>query len=394
MVRKIIIYSVVLLCLLSTDSFSQSLTDSLVVYYTFDGHSNDLSGNALHANVIGATLVTGHNGAADSAYFFDGLDDYILMPINSKLRPQLPITISFWVKMESLDVEDNKWVSTENVYNNYTGINVAMSASGAWHVTIGAGTGAGPSHRRTKTSASALSSIGTWHHIAAVMRSGTDVDLYVDCVNVGGSYSGSGGPLAYVDSAGNIGRIHGLTATPWTRYFWGALDEYAMWNRALSPAEISQLCTNGIQIEPECVLGVSYSKRNVSCNNFPNGKITVFVNGDNPPFNYSWGNGSTASVIDSLYGGTYQCVVTDSLSCEQTINVDIFEPMSLSPFTIINSPNPGDINLLVTGGVAPYTYNWSTGATSEDVFGLAPGLYFVQVTDFNGCSRIATVWLP
>ena len=44
-----------------------------------------------------------------------------------------------------------------------------------------------------------------------------------------------------------------------------------------------------------------------------------------------------------------------------------------------------------TGGAAPYTYSWSTGATSDTASGLAPGSHTVTVTDDNGCFGISTI---
>ena len=45
----------------------------------------------------------------------------------------------------------------------------------------------------------------------------------------------------------------------------------------------------------------------------------------------------------------------------------------------------GLIEITVSGGVAPYSFQWNTGATSEDLSGLAPGGYAVTVTDSVGC---------
>ncbi|MBL0051219.1 MAG: SprB repeat-containing protein [Bacteroidetes bacterium] len=56
-----------------------------------------------------------------------------------------------------------------------------------------------------------------------------------------------------------------------------------------------------------------------------------------------------------------------------------------------NGGNNGGINISIIGGVAPYTYIWSNGQTTEDIFGLAAGIYKLQVTDFTGFVDSVTV---
>ena len=52
------------------------------------------------------------------------------------------------------------------------------------------------------------------------------------------------------------------------------------------------------------------------------------------------------------------------------------------------SDEDGEIDLTVSGGVAPYTYTWNNGETSEDLFDVTAGFYEVTVIDANGCDVI------
>ncbi|MDA7823880.1 hypothetical protein N9A58_09860, partial [Opitutales bacterium] len=79
------------------DPNSTPLQRGLVAWYPFDGNASDMSGNGNHGTVYGATLGTDRHGAADKAYSFDGVDDYInlgnsLLPTNGD-----DWTASMWV---------------------------------------------------------------------------------------------------------------------------------------------------------------------------------------------------------------------------------------------------------------------------------------------------------
>jgi hypothetical protein len=54
------------------------LNDGLVAYYPFNGNANDASGNGHHGTVHGATLTEDRLRNQNSAYNFDGVDDYII----------------------------------------------------------------------------------------------------------------------------------------------------------------------------------------------------------------------------------------------------------------------------------------------------------------------------
>src|SRR3990170_4735591 len=60
-----------------TDMVCIKTENGLVAFYPFNGNANDESGNGNNGVVNGATLTTDRLGKADSAYSFDGVNDYI-----------------------------------------------------------------------------------------------------------------------------------------------------------------------------------------------------------------------------------------------------------------------------------------------------------------------------
>ena len=59
-----------------------------------------------------------------------------------------------------------------------------------------------------------------------------------------------------------------------------------------------------------------------------------------------------------------------------------------------NSDSSGTIDLMVSGGLAPYTYLWSNGATTEDLVSLGSGDYSVTITGTGGCIATSTIHVP
>jgi uncharacterized protein (TIGR02145 family) len=93
--------------LFSSPLSAQIPSDGLVAWYPFNGNANDESGNGNHGVVNGATLTTDRFGNPNSAYHFDGVDDFIdlLLPENSVGVPN-SFTISFWFKISQLPLEE------------------------------------------------------------------------------------------------------------------------------------------------------------------------------------------------------------------------------------------------------------------------------------------------
>lgn len=120
------------------------------------------------------------------------------------------------------------------------------------------------------------------------------------------------------------------------------------------------------------------------------GNLQVSVSGSNPPFTYSWSNLATTSNIIGVPLGSYQCVVTDALSCSVTKYASITQS---SPLSVAFSPtaascvftNDGAVTATAFGGTAPYTYTWNVPQAGPTASGLSTGWYSVNVTDANGC---------
>jgi gliding motility-associated-like protein len=136
----------------------------------------------------------------------------------------------------------------------------------------------------------------------------------------------------------------------------------------------------------------------VTCNGGNDGAISVSVAGGVLPLSYAWtGPGSFTSAsedITNLSAGNYNLTVRDGTGCSSVSGpITITEPPELSavPDSIFNitcnGDNNGSIYITVGGGVLPYTYSWTgpDSYTDEDITGLEPGIYNLEITDANGC---------
>ena len=125
-----------------------------------------------------------------------------------------------------------------------------------------------------------------------------------------------------------------------------------------------------------------------------NGSATVTVTEGQAPYTYLWSNGSMMDMIDGLVGGEYSVTVTDATGCTSVCSTTV---SSLGgPSAIVNTTDAncgtadGTASASAFGGNGLYTFMWSNGATTPDIFGLLPGSYSVTITDQKGCQVIAS----
>ncbi|NQX77435.1 VWA domain-containing protein, partial [Gilvibacter sp.] len=132
----------------------------------------------------------------------------------------------------------------------------------------------------------------------------------------------------------------------------------------------------------------------VLCFGDSTGAIDITVTEGTPPYTYAWSNGATTEDISGLAAGSYTVTVTDADGCNNvtTSAIVVSEPNEALEITAditdvaCFGENTGAIDVSVTGGTAPYTYSWDSGESTQDLSGLAAGVYELTVTDANGCS--------
>ncbi|MGB4771336.1 MAG: hypothetical protein WBP58_07750 [Chitinophagaceae bacterium] len=122
--------------------------------------------------------------------------------------------------------------------------------------------------------------------------------------------------------------------------------------------------------------------------------VTLQATGGTAPYTYS---GSTTNVA----AGSYTYTVTDSKGCNATQNITITEPSPAPPtVSLVSITNAkcagsadGSATVAVSGGKAPYTFQWSTlpAQITASATGLSSGIYTVTVTDANGQKASTTV---
>ena len=240
MIDDVAIYSRALEASEIQDVFDGNLPQDYILYYPFDGSASDQSGNGNDGFVVGPTLTEDRFGNPQSAYNFDGINDYIRASADG--LPTGERTVSLWFFANSLSNRPGilgygggtcgtSWLMG---INNGTGDNQYQLQGHCLSNLLRAGYGPKP--------------VLEWKHLI-VMTNSTGTRILVDGAEVAsnsnfvtntnvagrdlsfGTIPSPSGFSPYVDQ--NIG------------YFDGKLDDIAIYNRALHSDDIRNLLNDG-----------------------------------------------------------------------------------------------------------------------------------------------------
>lgn len=177
-------------------------------------------------------------------------------------------------------------------------------------------------------------------------------------------------------------------------------------------ATIYSVQTIGTQTIVSCPITQSF---NVTVNSLPDltisstnlvcagdGSATVNVTNSTGNYNFNWSNGSnlvhsTTSTINSLSIGSYEAIVTNSITgCMDSLTVEVF-PSPTTPVVYVQTSvgtctgySDGSVTLATIGGTGSLTYNWSDGFVGATRTNMPGGSYTASVTDGAGCSTSVT----
>ncbi len=208
----------------------------LVAHYPFNGDAVDISGNGHDGTVYGATPATDRFGNENSAYQFDGIDDYIDLPDEYSFDFD-EYSISFWVRISTLPALPDPLtpgyyclINKGSYFGNYTlrlrksggasycNVNVTHVSSGGNYTTTGF----------------EYIMLDEYYHVVVTMSD--EIRFYYDGV-LGKTSTSMPDPLLNDDNV-LIGKLRSGTDE---MHFEGIIDDIRFYSRALSGSEISDL---------------------------------------------------------------------------------------------------------------------------------------------------------
>ena len=135
--------------------------------------------------------------------------------------------------------------------------------------------------------------------------------------------------------------------------------------------------------------------RNESCVGLEDGSITIQAFNGLSPYSYQWSNGHTGSTITGLSTGIYFCTISDVGGCQSFTDPVFVGFDNIIVYSVKEIINPscfgvedGVLEILLEGGVPPYSVVWSNGRQGSRVSQLSDGKYNATITDALDCNVI------
>jgi hypothetical protein len=283
-----------------------NLQNGLVGCYPFAGNALDATSTGNNGTVNGAALTTDRFGNANGAYAFDGIDDYI--SLNPAPLKNNNYTYSFWAKADAIPVPGNSgFVFSIGGPGGDQSIALNHAYSGPNSGWTGGGYNTDNTHQFYGTGV--LPSTNSWYHLVVTRDAGT-MHFYVNGQLTGSVSTGNQPPLyGHYDAKAIIGGRSTLV-----QLFKGAVDDLAIYNRALNAAEVTALFNGSACQAAPAAVPVPVATDAARCGN---GTIILTASGGSQ---YRWYN-TTAGDMVLHTGATFTTPVLTATTKYYVANV-------------------------------------------------------------------------
>ena len=159
--------------------------------------------------------------------------------------------------------------------------------------------------------------------------------------------------------------------------------------------DTSFILTTPPKITDSAVLS-NYNGYEIQCNGLSNGNIDITVNGGVAPLNFAWSNSMSTEDLSNIPAGNYTLIIMDANTCSDTLSFILSEPPAISnSISMVSSTcqlNNGSAQVIITGGLSPFTFLWTaSGQTTATATNLSGGLHTVTISDSLGCTKSDTI---
>jgi hypothetical protein len=267
------------------------------------------------------------------------------------------------------------WTRTEGGTGNGTGNLISGLAAGTYQITVTAANGCASTITRTLTTSPSINVSATPVPILCNGGATGSINVTASGGTPGFTFLWADGPTTQ-NRSGLIAGNYSLTVTD------------------------SRGCTGtaNVTVAQPAALVATPTVTAANCFGQASGAISLGVTGGTAPYTYLWNDGVTTQNRTGLAAGTFSVTVTDANNCNTAVSgIQVAQPaaaLSLTT-TVVNETcggtGNGSVTVNVTGGTAPFTYDWNgtpTGDGTPTITGLTGGSYSVTVTDSKGCSAV------
>lgn len=374
-----------------------SLSNGLILHYPMNGNASDNSGNASNGTIVGGvTATTDRFDNAGQALSFNGSNGHIDVPDGTYFNGG-SFSVSVWVKLNtyaswSRIFDFGNGPANNNVLFSPTNGTSGKAASEIYNGTVSGGQISSPTVQ---------TGTGKWQHLVYTFESGTGKILLNGVVIAQGTQTA---PQNVLRTICYIGRSNWTTDT----YINGSLDDFRLYDRALTTTEIQSLYLQ----QPDNLLFIAAT--DTIC---VNTSTQLLLLNSQPGVSYQLRDAVSSVNIGATQTGNGDTLVFDSGNVSATTTFELVATVLNSGCSIVMNPgvqivlhsatpapiptnasvcNEGSMTISVNSS-AGSQFNWYAASTGGTPITTITGNsyttpvidetlnYYVSVTDTNGC---------